>query len=164
SASRSRPASAGACPEVEIATVTPPRRTTPPAYALADWGSSTALTKIRRSSAAAATSLFTSGVAAAMTNQAPSRSEGTKGRRSSATGARSTAAEISGAITLTRAPAANSAGNLAPATLPAPTSTTFRPASFRNIGRSSEGPAATGLEGFVGVVELGFVILHRGEN
>ena len=48
SASRSRPASAGARPSVEIATVTPSRRTTPPRYAVACAGSSTAFTKTRR--------------------------------------------------------------------------------------------------------------------
>ena len=46
SASRSSPAIAGARPPVEIAIVTPARRTTPPAYAVALGGSSTALTKM----------------------------------------------------------------------------------------------------------------------
>src|SRR5215471_13370373 len=63
---------------------------------------------------------------------------------------------------MTCAPAASSAGNLAAAILPAPTSTTFRPASLRKIGRGSSGPASTGLEALVGFVELGFVIVHRG--
>src|SRR5262249_26438012 len=78
-ASRSSPASAGARPSVEIATVAPPFRTTPPRYALAASGSSTALTKMRRSRAAAATWRLTLGVAAATTNQQSSRSSGSDG-------------------------------------------------------------------------------------
>ena len=77
SPSRRSPASAGARPSVETAIVTPPRRKTPPAYALAPLASSTALTNTCRSRAAAATWRFTSGVAAATTNQASSRSRGT---------------------------------------------------------------------------------------
>src|SRR5205085_182873 len=47
SASRSRPASAGARPSVDTATVTPPLRNTPPSQALAESVSSTALTNTR---------------------------------------------------------------------------------------------------------------------
>ena len=79
SASRSSAVSAGASPLVDTAIVTPSRRTVPLRNALALAGSSTALTKIRRASAAAATSRLTSGVAAATTSQAPSRSVGHEG-------------------------------------------------------------------------------------
>ena len=72
--------SAGASPLVEIASVTPSRRTTPLRNALALAGSSTALTNTRRVSATSATWRLTSGVAAATTSQTPSRSAGSKGR------------------------------------------------------------------------------------
>ena len=56
-----------------MASVTPSRRSTPPRYAVACGGSSTAFTNTRRSSATRATSRFTSGVAAVTTSHAPSR-------------------------------------------------------------------------------------------
>ena len=60
--------------------VTPSRRTTPLRNAVAFAGSSTAFTKTRRGSAAAATPRLTSGVAAATTSQTPSRSAGSNAR------------------------------------------------------------------------------------
>ena len=76
SASRIRPARAGASPSVDIAIVTPAFCTIAPAYALALSRSSTALTKRQRASAACATARLTSGGAAATTYQAPSTSAG----------------------------------------------------------------------------------------
>ena len=70
------PSSPGASPLVEIASVTPSRRTTPLRNAVAFAGSSTALTKIRAPRPPPATARFTSGVAAATTSQAASRSAG----------------------------------------------------------------------------------------
>ena len=76
---------------MEMAIVTPSRRTTPLRYAVALAGSSTAFTNSRRSSAAAATARFTSGVAAATTSHAPSRSVASKDRWRRATLSGSTA-------------------------------------------------------------------------
>ena len=87
SASRKSAVSPGASPLVEIASVTPSRRTTPLRNAVAFAGSSTAFTNNWRPSAAAATLRFTSGVAAATTSHAPSRSAGTNRRREMATAA-----------------------------------------------------------------------------
>src|SRR2546430_9179538 len=83
--SRSTPASAGASPLVETAIVTPDLRMTPPRYADAFGGSSTALTKMWRRSASRATSRLTAGVAAATTNHTSSRSADSKGRSSTRT-------------------------------------------------------------------------------
>ncbi len=125
-ASRSNPASAGACPAVENATVTPPRLIVPPRYAVAFAGSSTALTNTPRASAASRTARLTSGVAAAVTNHAPSRSDAWNSPVIAVTRDRSIAPLISGAITVTSAPAASSAGIFDAATWPPPTTTTRR--------------------------------------
>jgi hypothetical protein len=107
-------------------------------------GSSTALTNSARASAASRTAWFTSGVAAAVTNQAPSRSEGVKSRSTTVTRVRSMAAETCGAITVTSAPAASSAGIFAAAVAPPPTTTTRRPSKRTNTGsRASSGVAVS---------------------
>ena len=134
--------SAGASPLVEIASVTPSRRTTPLRNAVALAGSSTALTKMRRVSAASATWRLTSGVAAATTSQASSRSAGSNGRRISVDLARrrlraaGSRRAMSGATTRTRAPAASSCRSLAAATGRRRRAATARPVRFRNNGKS----------------------------
>ena len=93
---------------------------------------------MRRSSAAAATWRFTSGVAAATTNQAPSRSLGANSRCNTITPPNDRrAGPISGATTVTYAPARVSSPSLAAATPPPPTSRTLRPSSFRKTGNST---------------------------
>src|SRR5262245_16959137 len=139
-ASRTSAVRAGASPLVEIAIVTPSRRTVPLRNALAFAGSSTALTKTCRLSAAAATTAFTSGVAAATTSHTSSMSAGTKARwTSSMWGCPPVemAEEISGAITRTCAPTATNCRSLPAATRPPPTSATLLPDRFKNSGKRS---------------------------
>jgi hypothetical protein len=93
------------------------------------------LTKTERASAASRTRRFTSGVAAAVTNHAPSRSAGANSRSTTVTLVRSIAADTCGAITVTWAPAASSAGIFDAATAPPPTTTTRRPSKRTNTGR-----------------------------
>jgi hypothetical protein len=119
---------------VEIASRIEPRRTMPPRYALADAMSSTALTNRPRAVAAAATSRLTSGGAAATTQRAPSRSLATKLRSTSVTSSARISSQISGATTVIRAPAAIRPASLLAAIGPPPTTTTGRPASFKNTG------------------------------
>src|SRR5205823_3842649 len=136
SASRSKPASAGARPSVETATVTPPLRNTPPSQALAESVSSTALTNTPWISAAPATARLTCAVAAA-TNHVPSRSTGTNSRCSMRTPGRRSESRMAGATTVTRAPAAMSPPIFAEATLPPPTSKTERPCRCKKTGYES---------------------------
>src|SRR5688572_22289167 len=117
-----------------MATVTPLRRTTPPRYAVACSGSSTAFTKTRRTSAAASTCLLTSRGAAATTHHAPSRSASSNARRTTVTPVCTISGRTSGATTVTSAPAASSASSLLAATGPPPTTTTRRERRCRNAG------------------------------
>ena len=137
SPSRNSPASAGAWPSVEIASVTPPLRTTPPRYAEALARSSTAFTNTCRDSAASATWRFTSGVAAATTNQASSRSAATNGRRGSTRRARRC-----------RVPRwARRRGRPRPLA-PAPPASTRRPARRRRRARGGRQPEEGGEQRF----------------
>ena len=139
--------SAGAWPSLEMASVTPSRRSTPPRYAVAFGGSSTAFTKIRLAFAARDTARFTSGVAAATTSHTSSRSVSTNGRVAISTlptppaswgpSTPSVSNDTTGATTSTSAPAARNCASFDPATVPPPTSSTRRPLKLRNRGSSS---------------------------
>ena len=124
SASRRAPSAPARRRLVEIASVTPSRRTTPLRKALALAGSSTALTKTRRGSAAAATCAIHLG--RRRRDDEPDaveigRHEAALDDLDAGATARS-ASPMSGATTRTRAPAASSCRSLAAATRPPPTS------------------------------------------
>jgi hypothetical protein len=69
-----------------------------------------------------------------MTQRAPSRSLGWNARSITRTSRARIASLITGAITVTLAPAASSPSSLLAATVPPPTSTTGKPANLKNTG------------------------------
>ena len=127
----------GASPLVEIASVTPSRRTTPLRKAVALAGSSTALTKIRRASAACRH--LAVDLRRRRRDHQPRAVQvaRTNGRFSIGTPLPVMSGWTSGDTTRTSAPASMSCVSFPAATGPPPTSTTRRPVRFTNNGRRS---------------------------
>jgi hypothetical protein len=139
-AARTRCASTGDAPWVETATTMSPRSTIAGMVKSLSSGRSTMLTSLpaararsatMRSSASLPVAPNTSSAAASCDIENASR---TSWARVSATAA-SRSAEGVLAMAVTRAPAEPSSRSLAAAALPAPTSRTGRPSSFRNSGK-----------------------------
>src|SRR5207253_964303 len=125
-------ASAGEAPPVETAIVIGPSRWTAGRMNEHSSGTSATLQKTLRISAAAKTASFTSvSEVAAITSRRPSTSSSSNSRRSSTTGRHSKAAPISGATTVTRAPASRSPRAFSSPTLPPPTTRQSAPSRSR---------------------------------
>ena len=121
-----RLASAGLAPAVEIAIASGPVRTIAGRMKLQSGGTSTTLTSIARRSASSYTEMFTSESAvAAITRKRPSRSPGSKARRSQRidpSAASSWSSDTaSGATRVTSAPHASSPSTFSRPTSPPPT-------------------------------------------
>src|SRR6185312_3313523 len=141
SVSRTRRASAGAAPAVEMATINGERSTTAGTCKREHAASSTTLAKMRRSPAAAATAAFNAwSSVAAITSHMPSSHPGANSPRCqwivSAAAWAASSSSSRGAPTVTRAPASQSAAALRRATLPPPTTSTGSPCISAKSGYS----------------------------